>query len=148
MTAESRSRGTMYRNELVSKTGTRLSRPISVADRGQIPRCVPLYGTVARNGGGIPLSVVCPLFVFGQSGTMGRVQEYNSLLAIAELNYIRCCCDQSRVQFYSSVRHEPRTPSDWLVGGSVLYHVVISYLVLIFSVLIILSLIFLTVQNL
>ena len=29
---------------------------------GQKPRCILLYRTVARNGGGIPLSVVCPFF--------------------------------------------------------------------------------------
>ena len=60
MTAELRSRGTMYRKELVSKTGTRLSLPISVADSGQKLRCILLYRTVARNGGDIPLPVVCP----------------------------------------------------------------------------------------
>ena len=56
----------MYRKGLVSKTGTRLSWPISVADRGQKPRCIRLYRTVARNGRGIPLSVVCALFLLLQ----------------------------------------------------------------------------------
>ena len=50
-------------------------------------------------------------FFFGQSGTMGRVQVY--------IVNTPCCCGQNRVQFYFSVRHAPRTPSDWL-GGSVL----------------------------
>ena len=59
VTAELRSRGTMYRKELVSKTGTRLNSPINVADWGQKPRCILLYRTVARNGGDIPFSVVC-----------------------------------------------------------------------------------------
>ena len=58
-TAELRSRGTMHSKELVSKTGTRLRWPISVADRGQNSTCILLYRTVARNGGGIQLSVVC-----------------------------------------------------------------------------------------
>ena len=34
------------------------------ADRGQKPRCILLYRTVVRNGGGIPLSVVCPLMLY------------------------------------------------------------------------------------
>ena len=60
MKAELKSRGTMYRKELVSKTGTGLSSPITVTDRGPKPRCILLYRTVARNGCGIPLSFVCP----------------------------------------------------------------------------------------
>ena len=59
-TAEPKSRGMMYRKELVSKTGTRLSCPTSVADRGRKSRCILLYRTVARNACDIPLSVVCP----------------------------------------------------------------------------------------
>ena len=61
VTGELRSRGTIYRKVLVSKTGMRLSWPISVADRGQKSRRFLLYRTVARNGGGIPHSVVYPL---------------------------------------------------------------------------------------
>ena len=67
----------MYRKDLVSKTGTRLSLPISVADRVQKPRCILLYRAVARNGCGIPLSVVCPV-----SHVLGAVSIFFS-----DINY-------------------------------------------------------------
>ena len=55
---------------------------------------------------------------FGQSGTMGRVEEYiSSLLKIANLGYNRCLCGQNRTPFSSSSRHAPRTSSGWLVGS-------------------------------
>ena len=62
----------------------------------------------------------------------GRVEPwvgfkiYNSLLAIAKVRYIRCCCGRNRVQFCFSVRHTPGTPSYWL-GGSILGLLLLSY---------------------
>ena len=57
---------------LVSKTGTYEAEltKISVANRGQKPgRCILLYRTVARNGCGIPLSVVSPIFIITAEAT-------------------------------------------------------------------------------
>ena len=48
---------------------------------------------------------------------MGRVQGYITLLlAMAKIGHTRCLRGQNRVPFYFSVRHAPRTPSDWLRG--------------------------------
>ena len=50
----------VYRQRMVSKSGTRLSWPISVARKAQMSRCIHVYPFVGRNRGGIPFSGVCP----------------------------------------------------------------------------------------
>ena len=57
-----RSLETVYCQRMVSRSGTRLSWPISVAREAQMSRCIHVYPFVARNHGGIPFSGVCPLF--------------------------------------------------------------------------------------
>ena len=110
VTAELRSSGTMYRIGLVSTTGTRLSWPFSVADRGQKPRCILLYRTVVRNGGGIPLSVFCPLF-FCRYDTLstGSVRY--------RLNPVNMCYSSPRRSYSSSLSHsQPKMSVDGIVA--------------------------------
>ena len=45
-------------------------------------------------------------------GSKNRCTQFESR-PVAKIGYTQCLCGQNRVPFYFSVRHAPRTPSDW-----------------------------------
>ena len=70
----------------------------------------------------------------GQVFFLGRVESWVGFKELQLLTsdtqtqvYTRCCCGQNRVQFSFSVRHAPRTPSDWLGGSVFLGLLLLSY---------------------